>query len=155
MKPCRINGKIFEWILISRRSCFRAGVRYYVRGKSLGALRRRLSAVFLKSTCSAHVHTIVLFALSPRGALHKQFKLILLCPILSTGASSSDVSCLAVCPAWACSSGVTCTNLLTSWFQTNVTSVTVCAERRTVMEGALCDAVWQHHHAALHRSRRC
>lgn len=33
MKPCRINGKIFEWILISRRSCFRAGVRYYVRGK--------------------------------------------------------------------------------------------------------------------------
>ncbi|XP_014834274.1 PREDICTED: phosphatidylinositide phosphatase SAC1-B-like [Poecilia mexicana] len=32
MKPCRINGKIFEWILISRRSCFRAGVRYYVRG---------------------------------------------------------------------------------------------------------------------------
>lgn len=34
MKPCRINGKIFEWILISRRSCFRAGVRYYVRGKT-------------------------------------------------------------------------------------------------------------------------
>lgn len=33
LKPCRINGKIFEWILISRRSCFRAGVRYYVRGK--------------------------------------------------------------------------------------------------------------------------
>ncbi|XP_076864540.1 phosphatidylinositol-3-phosphatase SAC1-A [Brachyhypopomus gauderio] len=32
MKPCCINGKIFEWILISRRSCFRAGVRYYVRG---------------------------------------------------------------------------------------------------------------------------
>ncbi|KAL2080354.1 hypothetical protein ACEWY4_024147 [Coilia grayii] len=32
MKPCSINGKIFEWILISRRSCFRAGVRYYVRG---------------------------------------------------------------------------------------------------------------------------
>uniref|UniRef100_A0AAY4DJJ1 SAC domain-containing protein n=1 Tax=Denticeps clupeoides TaxID=299321 RepID=A0AAY4DJJ1_9TELE len=32
MKPCRINAKIFEWILISRRSCFRAGVRYYVRG---------------------------------------------------------------------------------------------------------------------------
>uniref|UniRef100_A0A3P8WCK0 SAC1 like phosphatidylinositide phosphatase n=1 Tax=Cynoglossus semilaevis TaxID=244447 RepID=A0A3P8WCK0_CYNSE len=32
IKPCRINGKIFEWILISRRSCFRAGVRYYVRG---------------------------------------------------------------------------------------------------------------------------
>lgn len=35
MKPCRINGKIFEWILISRRSCFRAGVRYYVRGKKI------------------------------------------------------------------------------------------------------------------------
>ncbi|XP_062865897.1 phosphatidylinositol-3-phosphatase SAC1-A isoform X2 [Trichomycterus rosablanca] len=32
IKPCSINGKIFEWILISRRSCFRAGVRYYVRG---------------------------------------------------------------------------------------------------------------------------
>ncbi|XP_041933619.1 phosphatidylinositol-3-phosphatase SAC1-A isoform X2 [Alosa sapidissima] len=32
MKPCSINSKIFEWILISRRSCFRAGVRYYVRG---------------------------------------------------------------------------------------------------------------------------
>ncbi|KAM4735920.1 phosphatidylinositol-3-phosphatase SAC1-B isoform 2-T2 [Anableps anableps] len=27
-----INGKVFEWIIISRRSCFRAGVRYYVRG---------------------------------------------------------------------------------------------------------------------------
>lgn len=35
MKPCRINGKIFEWILISRRSCFRAGVRYYVRGNKI------------------------------------------------------------------------------------------------------------------------
>ncbi|XP_053718145.1 phosphatidylinositol-3-phosphatase SAC1-A [Synchiropus splendidus] len=32
MKPCFVNGKVFEWILISRRSCFRAGVRYYVRG---------------------------------------------------------------------------------------------------------------------------
>nr|AAI39690.1 Si:ch211-222e23.8 protein [Danio rerio] len=32
MKPCCINGKVFEWIIISRRSCFRAGVRYYVRG---------------------------------------------------------------------------------------------------------------------------
>ncbi|KAG7275458.1 hypothetical protein CRUP_008314 [Coryphaenoides rupestris] len=31
-EPCRINGKIFEWVLISRRSCFRAGVRYYIRG---------------------------------------------------------------------------------------------------------------------------
>ncbi|KAM4706340.1 phosphatidylinositol-3-phosphatase SAC1 [Rhinophrynus dorsalis] len=29
---CSINGKCFDWILISRRSCFRAGVRYYVRG---------------------------------------------------------------------------------------------------------------------------
>ncbi|XP_048882219.1 phosphatidylinositol-3-phosphatase SAC1-B [Brienomyrus brachyistius] len=27
-----INGKVFDWVLISRRSCFRAGVRYYVRG---------------------------------------------------------------------------------------------------------------------------
>ncbi|KAG9345110.1 hypothetical protein JZ751_009651 [Albula glossodonta] len=32
MSTCCINGKIFEWTLISRRSCFRAGVRYYVRG---------------------------------------------------------------------------------------------------------------------------
>ncbi|CAL8287485.1 unnamed protein product [Merluccius merluccius] len=32
MKSCCINGKVFEWNLISRRSCFRAGVRYYVRG---------------------------------------------------------------------------------------------------------------------------
>ncbi|XP_053323299.1 phosphatidylinositol-3-phosphatase SAC1 [Spea bombifrons] len=29
---CSINGKYFDWALISRRSCFRAGVRYYVRG---------------------------------------------------------------------------------------------------------------------------
>uniref|UniRef100_A0A665TC48 SAC1 like phosphatidylinositide phosphatase b n=1 Tax=Echeneis naucrates TaxID=173247 RepID=A0A665TC48_ECHNA len=32
MKSSCINGKIFEWSIISRRSCFRAGVRYYVRG---------------------------------------------------------------------------------------------------------------------------
>nr|A1L244.1 RecName: Full=Phosphatidylinositol-3-phosphatase SAC1-B; AltName: Full=Phosphatidylinositol-4-phosphate phosphatase; AltName: Full=Suppressor of actin mutations 1-like protein B [Danio rerio]AAI29345.1 Zgc:158642 [Danio rerio]AAI65691.1 Zgc:158642 protein [Danio rerio] len=32
MRSCCINGKIFDWNLISRRSCFRAGVRYYVRG---------------------------------------------------------------------------------------------------------------------------
>ncbi|XP_018621436.1 phosphatidylinositide phosphatase SAC1-B [Scleropages formosus] len=32
MKSCCINGKTFDWTLISRRSCFRAGVRYYVRG---------------------------------------------------------------------------------------------------------------------------
>ncbi|XP_039192069.1 phosphatidylinositol-3-phosphatase SAC1 isoform X2 [Crotalus tigris] len=32
MHTCSINGKYFDWILISRRSCFRAGVRYYVRG---------------------------------------------------------------------------------------------------------------------------
>lgn len=35
MKPCRINGKIFEWIVVSRRSCFRAGVRYFVRGMNM------------------------------------------------------------------------------------------------------------------------
>ncbi|XP_066441714.1 phosphatidylinositol-3-phosphatase SAC1 [Eleutherodactylus coqui] len=29
---CSVNGKYFDWILISRRSCFRPGVRYYVRG---------------------------------------------------------------------------------------------------------------------------
>ncbi|XP_033849472.1 phosphatidylinositol-3-phosphatase SAC1-B isoform X1 [Acipenser ruthenus] len=32
VKSCCINGKYFDWIIISRRSCFRAGVRYYVRG---------------------------------------------------------------------------------------------------------------------------
>ncbi|KAI4891931.1 hypothetical protein NFI96_021902 [Prochilodus magdalenae] len=32
MRSCCINGKVFDWNLISRRSCFRAGVRYYVRG---------------------------------------------------------------------------------------------------------------------------
>ncbi|XP_036394764.1 phosphatidylinositol-3-phosphatase SAC1-B [Megalops cyprinoides] len=32
MSSCCINGKIFDWVIISRRSCFRAGVRYYVRG---------------------------------------------------------------------------------------------------------------------------
>uniref|UniRef100_A0A672PCV2 Phosphatidylinositide phosphatase SAC1-A-like n=1 Tax=Sinocyclocheilus grahami TaxID=75366 RepID=A0A672PCV2_SINGR len=32
MKSCCINGKIFDWNIISRRSCFRAGVRYYIRG---------------------------------------------------------------------------------------------------------------------------
>ncbi|KAM4581311.1 phosphatidylinositol-3-phosphatase SAC1-B [Odontesthes bonariensis] len=30
-----VNGKKFEWSIISRRSCFRAGVRYYVRGIDL------------------------------------------------------------------------------------------------------------------------
>ncbi|XP_057690829.1 phosphatidylinositol-3-phosphatase SAC1-B [Corythoichthys intestinalis] len=32
MKSTSINGKVFDWSIISRRSCFRAGVRYYVRG---------------------------------------------------------------------------------------------------------------------------
>ncbi|XP_049895636.1 phosphatidylinositol-3-phosphatase SAC1-B-like, partial [Epinephelus moara] len=32
MKSSCINGKVCEWTIISRRSCFRAGVRYYVRG---------------------------------------------------------------------------------------------------------------------------
>ncbi|XP_019735514.1 phosphatidylinositol-3-phosphatase SAC1-B isoform X1 [Hippocampus comes] len=32
MKSSCINGKLFDWSIISRRSCFRAGVRYYVRG---------------------------------------------------------------------------------------------------------------------------
>ncbi|XP_061771164.1 phosphatidylinositol-3-phosphatase SAC1-B isoform X2 [Nerophis ophidion] len=32
MKSSCINGKVFDWTIISRRSCFRAGVRYYVRG---------------------------------------------------------------------------------------------------------------------------
>uniref|UniRef100_A0A672PCV7 Phosphatidylinositol-3-phosphatase SAC1 n=1 Tax=Sinocyclocheilus grahami TaxID=75366 RepID=A0A672PCV7_SINGR len=32
VNSCCINGKIFDWNIISRRSCFRAGVRYYIRG---------------------------------------------------------------------------------------------------------------------------
>ncbi|GCC29567.1 hypothetical protein chiPu_0008009 [Chiloscyllium punctatum] len=32
VKRCSINGKYFDWAILSRRSCFRAGVRYYVRG---------------------------------------------------------------------------------------------------------------------------
>ncbi|XP_070575933.1 phosphatidylinositol-3-phosphatase SAC1-like [Ptychodera flava] len=32
IKSCSINNKQFDYILISRRSCFRAGVRYYMRG---------------------------------------------------------------------------------------------------------------------------
>ncbi|XP_042069564.1 phosphatidylinositol-3-phosphatase SAC1-B isoform X1 [Haplochromis burtoni] len=32
VKSSCISGKVFEWSVISRRSCFRAGVRYYVRG---------------------------------------------------------------------------------------------------------------------------
>uniref|UniRef100_A0A673IPM4 SAC domain-containing protein n=1 Tax=Sinocyclocheilus rhinocerous TaxID=307959 RepID=A0A673IPM4_9TELE len=32
ISSCCINGKIFDWNIISRRSCFRAGVRYYIRG---------------------------------------------------------------------------------------------------------------------------
>uniref|UniRef100_A0A668U5L7 SAC domain-containing protein n=1 Tax=Oreochromis aureus TaxID=47969 RepID=A0A668U5L7_OREAU len=32
VKSSCISGKVFEWSIISRRSCFRAGVRYYVRG---------------------------------------------------------------------------------------------------------------------------
>lgn len=34
MKSSCINGKPFDWSIISRRSCFRAGVRYYVRGNN-------------------------------------------------------------------------------------------------------------------------
>ncbi|XP_028327400.1 phosphatidylinositol-3-phosphatase SAC1-B [Gouania willdenowi] len=32
IKSSCVNGKVFEWSIISRRSCFRAGVRYYIRG---------------------------------------------------------------------------------------------------------------------------
>ena len=32
MRQCVIDGKSFKYILISRRQCFRAGVRYYMRG---------------------------------------------------------------------------------------------------------------------------
>ena len=35
MKPCSINNKAFTYILASRRSCFRAGTRYYMRGVDL------------------------------------------------------------------------------------------------------------------------
>ncbi|XP_068603089.1 phosphatidylinositol-3-phosphatase SAC1-A [Brachionichthys hirsutus] len=32
MKSSCVNGRVFDWSIVSRRSCFRAGVRYYVRG---------------------------------------------------------------------------------------------------------------------------
>ena len=32
VKQCTIKGKTFKYVVISRRSCFRAGVRYYMRG---------------------------------------------------------------------------------------------------------------------------
>ena len=32
VKTCTISGKTFNYVLISRRSCFRAGTRYYIRG---------------------------------------------------------------------------------------------------------------------------
>ena len=32
VKQCVINNKTFVYTLISRRSCYRAGVRYYMRG---------------------------------------------------------------------------------------------------------------------------
>ncbi|KAJ8303637.1 hypothetical protein KUTeg_020033 [Tegillarca granosa] len=32
IKPCSINSKTFEYILVSRRSVYRAGTRFYVRG---------------------------------------------------------------------------------------------------------------------------
>lgn len=32
VKPCSVKGHAFNYILISRRSCFRAGTRYYMRG---------------------------------------------------------------------------------------------------------------------------
>lgn len=35
VKDCAVKGKNFKYVLISRRSCFRAGVRYYMRGADL------------------------------------------------------------------------------------------------------------------------
>jgi hypothetical protein len=32
VRPCSVKGHAFQYILISRRSCFRAGTRYYMRG---------------------------------------------------------------------------------------------------------------------------
>merc|ERR1711976_159551 len=32
VKPCSVKGHAFNYIVISRRSCFRAGTRYYMRG---------------------------------------------------------------------------------------------------------------------------
>lgn len=49
--------------------------------------------------------------------------------------------------------GITCTYLLTSLFQTNVTSLYWAADSN---EGhPVCPAVWQYHHAAPCSSRRC
>ena len=35
MNSCSINSKPFSYILVSRRSCFRAGTRYFMRGVDL------------------------------------------------------------------------------------------------------------------------
>ncbi|KAI6074710.1 Phosphatidylinositide phosphatase SAC1 [Aix galericulata] len=48
MHSCSINGKCFDWLLVSRRSCFRAGVRYYVR-VSLTWLMRSFSYLGIDS----------------------------------------------------------------------------------------------------------
>ena len=32
INSCNIKGQLFKYTLLSRRSCFRAGTRYYVRG---------------------------------------------------------------------------------------------------------------------------
>ena len=32
MRQCLVDNKSFKYILISRRQCLRAGVRYYMRG---------------------------------------------------------------------------------------------------------------------------
>lgn len=32
MNQCELKGQAFKYTLLSRRSCFRAGTRYYMRG---------------------------------------------------------------------------------------------------------------------------
>lgn len=63
MHSCSINGKYFDWILISRRSCFRAGVRYYVRGEMnfVGAIWYWVISV--SNSCLAHGDMNVTFCI--------------------------------------------------------------------------------------------
>lgn len=55
MKSSCINGKVFEWSIISRRSCFRAGVRYYVRGNFAPQQGSQVTVDAVRSVLSKHL----------------------------------------------------------------------------------------------------
>ncbi|XP_035771864.1 phosphatidylinositol-3-phosphatase SAC1-B-like [Neolamprologus brichardi] len=92
VKSSCISGKLFEWSVISRRSCFRAGVRYYVRGAGLTWVflsDQRLKAVqdeqpksFTGSFCRQASETLL-----PSLGLSSDFKFSLLMVCLQTRGS--------------------------------------------------------------------